>query len=110
MTEKFRKFSGQYWLVAILVGVGMPWLLKLLSIGRLHQIVWLLFVADFVIAAIIGWQIRRTERTGWLVWLMPLFCLLGLYLFFPSYVYYLAIVYLGISYLAYGMAGQASQV
>ncbi|BDZ31018.1 hypothetical protein RA086_07565 [Lactiplantibacillus sp. WILCCON 0030] len=104
MTEKFRKYSGQYWLIAIVVGVGLPWLLKLLSVSRFHQIVWLLFCFDFIVSMIIGWQIRRTARTGWLVWLFPIFCLLGLYLFFPKYVYYLALVDLGLSYLSYGMA------
>jgi len=104
LTEKFRKFNGQYWLVAIFIGVVLPWLLKLLGVSRFHQIVWLLFCFDFIVSMIIGWQIRRTARTGWLLWLLPIFCLLGLYLFFPQYVYYLALVDLGLSYLAYGMA------
>lgn len=99
----FRKYSGQYWLIALGVGLVLPWLLKLLSVSRFNQIVWLLFVVDFVVAAVIGWSIRRSSRSGWLVWLLPAFCLLGIYLFFPTYVYYLAIVDLGISYLAYGL-------
>ena len=103
MTEKFRKYNGQYWLIALVVGVVLPWLLKLLSVSRFHQIVWLLFVADFILAAVVGWLIRRSARTGWLVWLLPVFCFVGLYLFFPPYVYYLALVDLGISYLAYGL-------
>ncbi|YAB12481.1 hypothetical protein ACT5GY_09205 [Lactiplantibacillus plantarum] len=76
MTEKIRKFNGQYWLIALVVGVMIPWLLRFTSISRFHQIVWLLFVVDFVLAAVVGWWIRRTERTGWLVWLFPvwLFC------------------------------------
>ncbi|MFB9769331.1 hypothetical protein [Lactiplantibacillus modestisalitolerans] len=105
MTKKFQQLNGQYWLIALIVGVGLPWLLKLLSVSRFHQIVWLLFVADFILAAVLGWQIRRTARTGWLVWLYPIFCFLGIYLFFPKYVYYLAVVDLGISYLAYGLTG-----
>lgn len=64
MTEKFRKFNGQYWLIALVVGIVLPWLLKLLSVSRFHQIVWLLFVVDFLLAAMVGWQIRRTARTG----------------------------------------------
>ncbi|AYC71380.1 MULTISPECIES: hypothetical protein [Lactiplantibacillus] len=105
MTEKFRKFNGQYWLIALVVGVMIPWLLRFTSVSRFHQIVWLLFVVDFVLAAVVGWWIRRTERTGWLVWLFPVGCFVGLYLFFPTYVYYLALVDLGISYLAYGLTG-----
>ncbi|MCG0586544.1 integral membrane protein [Lactiplantibacillus plantarum] len=86
MTEKIRKFNGQYWLIALVVGVMIPWLLRFTSISRFHQIVWLLFVVDFVLAAVVG-------------------CFVGLYLFFPTYVYYLALVDLGISYLAYGLTG-----
>ncbi|KRO28144.1 hypothetical protein [Lactiplantibacillus fabifermentans] len=103
MAEKFRNYGGQYWLVAIVVGVVLPRLLKLMSVSRFHQIVWLLFIIDFIVAAIIGWLIRRSGHTGWFVWLMPAFCFVGLYLFFPTYVYYLALVDLGLSYLAYGL-------
>lgn len=84
MTEKFRKFNGQYWLIALVVGIVLPWLLKLLSVSRFHQIVWLLFVVDFLLAAMVGWQIRRTARTGWLVWLFPVGCFVGPVLVFPN--------------------------
>lgn len=103
MTEKFLKYGGQYWLLALIVGVVLPWGLKLVSVSRFHQIVWLLFVVDFILAAVVGWSIRRTAHSGWFVWLLPVFCFFGLYLFFPTYVYYLALVDLGISYLAYGL-------
>ncbi|WP_262351084.1 hypothetical protein [Lactiplantibacillus plantarum] len=54
MTEKIRKFNGQYWLIALVVGVMIPWLLRFTSISRFHQIVWLLFLVDFVLAAVVG--------------------------------------------------------
>ncbi|KRN67550.1 hypothetical protein IV80_GL000091 [Pediococcus cellicola] len=56
------------------------------------------------LAAIILGSLIKANRVHWvLLWLFPLFFLLGVHFFLPNYAYYFTIIYLSTSYIAYGL-------
>lgn len=45
----------------------------------------------------------QKERRAWCLLIFPVIYLIGAYLFTPRYMWYFALIYLGISYLAWSM-------
>lgn len=92
-------------LVAVGVGFVFTWLVSFLSVMTLIPVFGsLLLVVYGGLAIWLGLRLR--ERWWPMLFWFPLAFLLAAYLVFPKYLWLFALVYLGLSYLAWSMSKQ----
>jgi hypothetical protein len=99
----FVQIKWRYWVAGVVLGVLLPFVLHITSAFHVFIDLWFLMIINTLAAIILG-SLIKANRVHWaLLWLFPIFFLLGVYLFLPRYAYYFVIVYLSTSYIAYGL-------
>ena len=98
-----ERIGWRYWLVAIVMGLALPALATGIGISPVMRFGGLLVIINGCLAIILGRLIYRKTQPGWWLLIWPLIYLAGSLWFLPRYTRYFAIVYLCISYLAYGL-------
>ncbi len=99
----FVQIKWRYWLAGIVFGFVLPFILHITSASHVFIDLWFLMIINTLVAIILG-SLIKANRVHWvLLWLFPLFFLLGVHFFLPNYAYYFTIIYLSTSYIAYGL-------
>lgn len=99
----FVQIKWRYWLAGIVFGFVLPFVLHITSASHVFIDLWFLMIINTLVAIILG-SLIKANRVHWvLLWLFPLFFLLGVHFFLPNYAYYFTIIYLSTSYIAYGL-------
>ncbi|WP_125579898.1 hypothetical protein [Levilactobacillus cerevisiae] len=99
-----ERIGWRYWVVAIVMGLALPALATVVGISAVMRFGLLLIIINGCLAIVLGRLIYRKAQPGWWLLIWPLIYLAGSLWFLPQYTYYFAIVYLCVSYLAYGLA------
>ncbi|MFC6288669.1 hypothetical protein [Levilactobacillus angrenensis] len=98
-----EKIGWRYWVLAIIMGVGLPALATLVSVGPVWRFgLWLVLI-NGCLAIGVGRVIARKLQPGWWLLIWPVIYCVGAWWFLPRYTRYFAIVYVCLSYLAYGL-------
>ena len=98
-----EKMGWRYWAVGLIVGVGFPALAAWLQVSPVWRFGGLLLVINGSLALIMGRMIAQRQRSAWLLLSLPVGYLIGAYVFLPHYTQSFSLVYLCLSYLAYGL-------
>lgn len=99
-----EKIGWHYWIVALVMGIVVPALATAIGISPVMRFGLLLVIINGCVAIILGRLIYRKTQPGWWLLIWPVIYLAGALWFLPGYTRYFAIVYLCVSYLAYGLA------
>lgn len=89
--------------VAILFGIVFPNMCNALGVSANNKIIWLLIIANFIVAFGLGWYIKRTYTPWWTVLVFPVIFALNTLLLRTNnhqYAYYLALTYLFLSVIS----------
>ncbi|CAJ1227615.1 hypothetical protein LZY01_01800 [Levilactobacillus zymae] len=98
-----EKMGWRYWLTGLIMGIVLPALATLLNISTVMRFGGLLLVINGGVAIAVGRLVALKARPMWLLLVLPALYLVGAYGFLPAYTRYFALVYLCVSYLAYGL-------
>lgn len=93
-----------YIISSIICGFALPWLCNLLRIKVVLKVVIVLFIINLIYAFVFGIMLARYHDSLWYQLLMPcIFAITTLIMKLNAhmYAYFLAIVYLLVSYLGY---------
>lgn len=104
MTTILKRIGWPYWVLSIILGMVMPIILSLVPISEMWRSGVVYGVIYSVAAGLIGFFVKRRGDSWWQIFLLPVLFALGILLSGPKYVIYFALVYLCISYLAYGLS------
>lgn len=99
----FKKMGWRYWIVGLVVGVVFPALAAWIQLSPVWRFGGLLVVINGSLALVLGRLIAKRQRSAWLLFSLPVGYLIGAYAFLPHYTQYFSLVYLCVSYLAYGL-------
>ncbi|KRN02610.1 hypothetical protein FD13_GL001834 [Levilactobacillus senmaizukei DSM 21775 = NBRC 103853] len=105
-----EKIGWRYWVIGIIMGIALPGLATLVGISPVWRFGGLLVIINGCLAIAIGRAIYRRTQPGWWLLIWPIIYLLGALWFLPRYTRYFAIVYLCVSYLAYGLTQTRKEV
>ncbi|WP_125681167.1 hypothetical protein [Levilactobacillus yonginensis] len=98
-----ERIGWRYWVVALIMGLGLPALAMGIGLSPVWRFGGLLVIINGCLAIVLGRDIYRRTQPGWWLLIWPVIYLLGAVWFLPKYTRYFAIVYLCLSYLAYGL-------
>lgn len=104
MKKLSSKIDWRLWLFSLLVGIVATALLAKLPFIRRTVLVGLFLTVLYNLFAIWCGLHLKSQRWGWALLVFPVAYLIGAYFFAPRYTWYFALVYLGISYLAWSLA------
>ncbi|MFD1672907.1 hypothetical protein ACFQ5M_12425 [Agrilactobacillus yilanensis] len=93
-------------LISVILAVVLPSISSALQISKVHRILWLFLIVDVLYALWCGWDIKKHHQSRWLMLIFPAIFLIYAVIRYGYYIYFLALLYLGFSYLAYGLTGQ----
>ncbi|MCH5461279.1 hypothetical protein HC026_01180 [Lactobacillus sp. LC28-10] len=104
MTTILKRIGWPYWVLSIILGAVLPMILSIVPISEMWRSGVIYGLIYSVAAGLIGSFIKRRDDNWWQLFLFPVLFALGIQLSGPEYVIYFALVYLCISYLAYGLS------
>lgn len=90
-------------LISILLAIIIPTICSLLQVSKAHRILWLFLVIDVIYMIWCGRSIKKQQQSRWLMVIFPALFLIYAVIRYGTYVYFLALLYLGIGYLSYGL-------
>ncbi|GAA2848774.1 hypothetical protein [Pediococcus damnosus] len=99
----FDKIKWRYWAATFVLGIFLPFVLHITSASHVFIDLWFLIIINTLAAIILGSLIKANRAHWLLIWLFPIFFMIGAYFFLPKYGYYFVIIYLTTSYIAYGL-------
>ncbi|GAF41386.1 hypothetical protein FC83_GL002287 [Agrilactobacillus composti DSM 18527 = JCM 14202] len=101
--RKLRKLVQNHWvlytLLAILLAVILPLISAVLHISAANRVLWLFLVIDSIYAIWNGYHIAKHHFSRWSLFIFPVIFLGFALIRYNPYVYYLAGLYLCLSYL-----------
>ncbi|WP_225423482.1 hypothetical protein [Levilactobacillus suantsaii] len=89
--------------MGVVVGVGLPALAMGLGLDPVWRFGGLLLILNGGVSIGLGHFVATRQRPWWLLLVFPVFYFIGASGFLPGYTRYFALVYLCLSYLAYGL-------
>ncbi|KRL01273.1 hypothetical protein FC81_GL001414 [Liquorilactobacillus capillatus DSM 19910] len=92
-----------YLTVAFAISLVVPIIFTELNFSDIQKIGFALFGVNVIYAILSGLTVGFKKEPAVYLLFFPIIYLLGVKLFFESYAYYFALVYLAITYLAYGI-------
>ncbi|KIR09354.1 hypothetical protein RA16_03520 [Levilactobacillus brevis] len=106
----WEKIGWRYWVLAVIVGIGLPIVSTLIGLSPVWRFGGLLLLINGGLAIGLGRRIYQHAQPGWWLLIWPLTYLVGAIGWLPQYTWYLAIVYLCLSYVSYGLAQTHKQI
>lgn len=106
----WEKIGWRYWVLAVIVGIGLPIVSTLIGLSPVWRFGGLLLLINGGLAIGLGRRIYQHAHPGWWLLIWPLTYLVGAIGWLPQYTWYLAIVYLCLSYVSYGLAQTHKQI
>ncbi|AWP46696.1 hypothetical protein DIS17_11060 [Levilactobacillus brevis] len=106
----WEKIGWRYWMLAVIVGIGLPIVSTLIGLSPVWRFGGLLLLINGGLAIGLGRRIYQHAQPGWWLLIWPLTYLVGAIGWLPQYTWYLAIVYLCLSYVSYGLAQTHKQI
>ncbi|KRM96387.1 hypothetical protein FC19_GL000675 [Liquorilactobacillus aquaticus DSM 21051] len=92
-----------YLTVAFAISLVIPIILSELNLSDIQKIGIALFGINIVYAVLSGLIVGLKKEPAVYLLFFPIVYLLGVKLFFESYAYYLSLIYIVVTYLAYGI-------
>lgn len=106
----WEKIGWRYWVLAVVVGIGLPVGSTLIGLSPVWRFGGLLLLINGGLAIGLGRRIYQHAQPGWWLLIWPLTYFVGAIGWLPQYTWYLAIVYLCLSYVSYGLAQTHKQI
>ena len=106
----WEKIGWRYWVLAVIVGIGLPIVSTLIGLSPVWRFGGLLLLINGGLAIGLGRRIYQHAQPGWWLLIWPLTYFVGAIGWLPQYTWYLAIVYLCLSYVSYGLAQTHKQI
>lgn len=101
MQKKFKKYYGNQWLVAIVLGVLVPFGAQLLNVSGLNKVIWLYLVVNSSYMLYLGYITRKNGLFPLVLLTMPVFFTListsWLRLVSHQYGFYFGLLYIVLS-------------
>lgn len=99
-----QKIDIKLWAWSLILGLLLLALFAKLPFISRVTMVWLdLIVVNGAFCIWLGRHLKSHDH-GWSLFVFPIIYLVGCYFFAPRYMWYFALIYLGVSYLAWSMA------
>lgn len=93
----------RYWIFSILIGVLLPFILKICRTPSVFIDMWFLIVLNIAVSFVVGNLIKTSQLKWFMLFVFPLTFLVGAFLLLPRYSYYFALIYFCIEFLSYSM-------
>lgn len=92
-----------YLTVAFAISLVIPIILAVLNLSDVQKIGFALFGVNVIYAVLSGLIVGSKKEPAVYLLFFPIIYLLGVKLFFENYAYYFSLIYVVITYLAYGI-------
>lgn len=71
MKKAFKKCYGYQWLMALLLGLGLPFVGKQLGWREINQVIWLYLIINSLYTLYLGYEVRRRGYSPFILVLVP---------------------------------------
>ncbi|GMA68822.1 hypothetical protein GCM10025879_00680 [Leuconostoc litchii] len=101
MLKIFKKYYGYQWLGAIICGLLLPFIGRLLGMSGLHKVIWFYLVINGLYTLYLGYSIRRRGLSPFIMLALPVIfsgiSTLALHLVSRQYGFYFGLMYIVLS-------------
>ncbi|MCU4664708.1 hypothetical protein N7X58_04235 [Leuconostoc mesenteroides] len=101
MLKIFKKYYGYQWLAALMLGLVLPFIGKLLSVSGLHKVIWFYLIINGLYTLYLGYSVRKRGLSPLILFALPAvfsgISTLLLHLVSHQYGFYFGLMYIVLS-------------